>query len=72
MRTLFRNIRQRLLADNRLGKYLLYAIGEILIILCGVLLAVQINNWNQRRISEKKLVGFLQEINRNRANELGP
>ena len=58
MITLFRSIRQRLLAENRLGKYLIYAFGEILIILIGVLLAVQINNWNQRRISEKKLLVF--------------
>lgn len=70
MITLFRNIRQRLLAENRLGKYLIYAIGEVLIILFGVLFAVQINNWNQRRISEKKIVGFLQEIKKNLVKEI--
>ena len=44
---LFKKIRQRLLSENRFGKYLLYAIGEILIIICGVLFAVKINNLNE-------------------------
>jgi hypothetical protein len=67
---ILRNIRQRLLVENRLGKYLIYAIGEILIIICGVLFAVQINNWNQSRISEKKITGYLQEIKSNLEDEI--
>ena len=42
----FRKIRQRLLSENRLGKYLLYAIGEIVLVIIGILFALQINNWN--------------------------
>ena len=46
---LFRGIRQRLLAKNRFSKYLLYAIGEIILVMIGILLALQVNNWNEQR-----------------------
>jgi len=45
----FRQIRQGLLTDNRLSKYLLYAIGEIFLVVIGILIALQINNWNEGR-----------------------
>ncbi|ASV31975.1 DUF6090 family protein [Maribacter cobaltidurans] len=45
----FRKIRRRLLADNRIGKYLLYAIGEIALVVIGILIAMQLNNWNEHQ-----------------------
>jgi hypothetical protein len=45
----FRLIRQRLLTENRFRKYLLYAVGEILLVVIGILIALQINNWNEER-----------------------
>jgi len=45
----FRKIRQRLLSDNKFSKYLLYAIGEIILVVIGILIALQINNWNENR-----------------------
>lgn len=54
----FRKIRQKLLVENRFNKYLLYAIGEIILVVIGILIALQINNWNENRKSE------------NRANEI--
>lgn len=45
----FRQIRQRLLTEYRFSKYLLYAIGEILLVVIGILLALQVNNWNENR-----------------------
>ncbi len=45
----FRKIRQNLLTENRLKKYILYAIGEILLVMIGILLALQVNNWNEER-----------------------
>jgi len=45
----FRQIRQRLLTDNKFSKYLLYAVGEILLVVIGILIALQVNNWNENR-----------------------
>lgn len=45
----FRRIRQKLLMENRASKYLLYAIGEIVLVVIGILIALQINNWNENR-----------------------
>ena len=43
----FRRIRQNLLMENKTSKYLKYAIGEIVLVVIGILIALQINNWNQ-------------------------
>jgi hypothetical protein len=43
----FRQIRQRLLTDNKFSKYLLYATGEILLVVIGILIALQVNNWKE-------------------------
>ena len=45
----FRNIRQSLLMENKTSKYLKYAIGEIILVVIGILIALQINNWNEQR-----------------------
>ena len=43
----FRNIRKKLLSENRIRKYLIYAIGEIFLVVVGILIALQINNMNE-------------------------
>jgi hypothetical protein len=66
----FRRIRQQLLSQSRFSKYLIYAIGEIALVVVGILIALQINNWNEdrlERLEETKLlqnlkVDFLQTI----------
>jgi hypothetical protein len=45
----FRQIRQNLLMENKTGKYFKYAIGEIILVVFGILIALQINNWNENR-----------------------
>jgi hypothetical protein len=55
----FRKIRQNLLSKGKTGKYLKYAIGEIILVMVGILLALQVTNWNSERkdrISERKLL----------------
>lgn len=58
----FRKIRYDLMEKNKTGKYLKYAIGEILLVVIGILIALSINSWNQSRlntITERKI---LEEI----------
>ncbi len=54
MKIFFRNIRQKLLAEGKTTKYLKYAIGEIVLVVIGILIALQVNNWN-RELQNKTL-----------------
>ena len=47
---IFRNIRKQLLTEGRLRKYMLYAIGEIFLVVVGILIALSLNNWNNDKI----------------------
>ncbi|WGK65856.1 DUF6090 family protein [Croceiramulus getboli] len=58
----FRHIRQRLLSKNKFSRYLLYAIGEIILVVIGILIALQINNWNQSRIRTKEELSILKVL----------
>lgn len=58
----FRRIRGRLLSEGRLGKYLLYAIGEILLVVAGILIALNINNNNELRKQRAKELHYLENI----------
>ncbi|APY08294.1 hypothetical protein BWZ20_08270 [Winogradskyella sp. J14-2] len=58
----FRRIRQRLLSENKFSKYLIYAIGEIVLVVIGILIALQINNWNTKRLLKSKEQVYLQQI----------
>jgi len=58
----FRKIRHDLIANSKFYKYFKYAIGEIILVVIGILIALQINNWNERR--------KLQEESRQIANNL--
>ncbi|MGB5229109.1 MAG: DUF6090 family protein [Eudoraea sp.] len=51
---LFRNTRKQLLTENKFTKYLFYALGEIILVVIGILIALQINNWNNRRIEKEE------------------
>ncbi len=66
----FRRIRQRLIKESRFSKYLFYALGEIFLVVIGILIALSINNWNQERIEIDKLNGnlwyLLEDIDQNR------
>ena len=66
----FRRIRQQLLTENKFSKYLLYAIGEIVLVVIGILIALSINNWNQNRLDKNEealLLGAIaKKMNHNR------
>jgi hypothetical protein len=69
MITLFRRFRQRLLTENKFSKYLLYAIGEIILVVIGILIALAINNNNnynsQRKIEREYLTALQSEFETN-------
>ena len=58
----FRKIRQKLVSENKFSKYLIYAIGEIILVVIGILIALSINNWNTDRLEEKEVANFLEQI----------
>ena len=62
MNLFFHTIRKRLLSENLFRKYLVYAIGEIIIIVVGIFLAVQVNNWNENNKKDKLEIQILGDI----------
>jgi hypothetical protein len=66
----FRKIRQKLVSENKFSKYLLYAIGEILLVVIGILIALQINNWNERKNNITKTTNILKEIQLDLINDI--
>ena len=61
---LFRKARRKLLMGNKVGQYLKYAIGEILLVVIGILIALYINNWNEGRKDRQKEKAILKELNK--------
>lgn len=65
MAKFFNKIRQSLLSEGKTGKYLKYAIGEIILVVIGILIALQINNWNIEQQTHEKEQAYLKEIRTN-------
>ena len=66
----FRNIRKSLLTENRVSKYLVYAFGEIVLVVIGILIALQINNWNEDRKQNKLEQDYLKALRKEFKNNL--
>ncbi len=62
MITIFRRVREKLIASGSVTKYLLYATGEVLLVVIGILLALQINNWNEERLTDNQEKYLLIEL----------
>lgn len=62
----FRKIRQQMLRENKFTKYLIYAVGEIVLVVIGILIALNINNWNQEQNKKAKrqelLIGMTKDL----------
>ena len=58
-------IRRKLLEEGNLKRYLIYASGEILLVMIGILLALQVNNWNEARKAGLKEIESLKELETN-------
>ncbi len=59
---IFRKIRQNQIMENKTGKYFKYAIGEIILVVIGILIALQINNWNGKRSLRTQEVNILKSL----------
>lgn len=66
----FRKIRKKLAAENKVMAYLRYAIGEILLVVIGILIALQVNNWNSARIEKNKESVYLKNIKRDLVEQI--
>lgn len=66
----YRKIRQRLLTENKFSKYLIYAIGEIILVVIGILIALGINNWNDENNLRRKEINILIEMKSNLESDL--
>ncbi len=58
----FKNTRQQLIGENKAIKYFLYALGEIALLVIGILIALQIDNWNEQRKNNEKEKTYLENI----------
>ena len=58
----FRKIRKKLLTQNKVSKYLLYAIGEIVLVVIGILIALQINTWNEKQKNKNQVKSYAQKL----------
>lgn len=59
---LLRKIRQGLFLENKFNKYLFYAVGEILLVVMGILIALQVNNWNEDRLRKQEALRVMQDL----------
>jgi len=67
---LFRKVRQKMLIENKFSKYLLYATGEIVLVVIGILIALSINNWNEAGKERRKEINYLNNLKIDLGNEL--
>jgi hypothetical protein len=63
----FRQIRQSLLTDNKFSKYLLYAVGEILLVVIGILIALQIDTWRGNQVDKSLRHSYIASFKRDLA-----
>ena len=65
----FRHIRKKLIEEDNVRKYLLYAIGEILLVVIGILIALQVNNWNEERKNKQAILMIFSDIQEELLND---
>ncbi|ALM06412.1 hypothetical protein SB49_00220 [Sediminicola sp. YIK13] len=58
----FRRIRQQLLSENKFSKYLMYAVGEIVLVVIGILIALWLNNLNQEKVNTQERKNLKTEL----------
>ena len=66
----FRKIRQKLLSENKFNRYLFYSFGEIILVVIGILIALQINNWNTDRINNNRVKQYAKSLVQDLENDI--
>lgn len=66
----FRHIRKNLLMENKTSKYFKYAIGEIILVMIGILLALQVSNWNEQRKENLEYQKFIIKLKSNLQDDI--
>ena len=59
MFSFFRKTRQQFLSGHNIGRYLLYAFGEVFLVVIGILIALQVDNWNEENKKQRKVQQYL-------------
>lgn len=62
MSPIFKNFRHHFTRQKKVKSYLLYAIGEIILVVIGILIALQVNNWNETRIEQRKITQYAKSL----------
>ncbi len=62
MLSFFKNIRRRILSENKFSKYLFYAFGEIVLIMAGIFMALQLQNWNENRKKDEQFNDMMNKV----------
>lgn len=62
MLRLLRSVRRSLMAEHRVRAYFVYALGEIALVVIGILIALQVGDWSERRNEEERFLGILREV----------
>jgi hypothetical protein len=58
----FRSLRLLLLSEGKIRSYLKYALGELILVVLGIVIALQLNNWNEKRKLEAEYIAVLEQI----------
>jgi len=59
---LFRKIREEILSERKTRRYLDYAVGELILVVFGILIAIQINNWNEERLEQRQIADYAHAL----------
>ena len=71
MFSFFRNIRRKLISNAVLHKYFLYAAGEVLLVVLGILIALQVDNWNESRREQDEVANYLANLREALLDDIG-
>lgn len=63
MLKIFRSVRLKMIKNNKTSAYAIYAIGEIILVMIGILLALQVNNWNEKKQINENLNSYVIQLN---------